>query len=78
MPVVKTGQVVGLINTKEILAFSRCKDTNWKKLMRTPIKFNKNSSPLDSLNTLQCKQVHMGIVQSREGVFWVYFGCGKT
>jgi len=63
MPVVKTGQVIGVINTKEILAFSRSKDTNWEKLVHTPVKFKKNISPLDSLNTLQSNRVHMGIVE---------------
>ena len=63
MPVVTTGKVVGLINTKEVLAFSRCQNTNWKKLMHDPIKFKKNASLLDSLNILQGKRVHMGIVE---------------
>ena len=67
MPVVKEGKVTGVINTKEILAFSRGQDTNWSKLIRPPIKFKQNSSPLDSLSILQDKRVHMGIVESDNG-----------
>jgi magnesium and cobalt exporter, CNNM family len=68
MPVVDNGQVVGLINTKEILAFSRCKDINWRKLMHTPVYFKKDSSPIDSLNTLQGKRIHMGIVEGDHNI----------
>lgn len=66
MPVVDSGRVIGLINTKEILAFSRGKDSNWIKLMRTPVKFKRDAFLLDSLNVLQGKQVHMGIVEGRD------------
>ncbi|SCA64176.1 hypothetical protein SCG7086_CL_00030 [Chlamydiales bacterium SCGC AG-110-P3] len=67
MPVVKTEQVVGLINTKEILALARCKDTNWEKLMHPPVNFKKTSSLLDALNILQDRRVHMGIVEGDQG-----------
>ncbi len=62
MPVVENGHVVGLINTKEVLALSRSDEVDWKKLMRVPVKFKKDDSLLFPLNVLQNRRIHMGVV----------------
>lgn len=64
LPVLKEGKILGIINTKEILASFRNTNTDWKKLIHPPIVFEENASLLSTLHTLQRNKSHMGIVQN--------------
>jgi len=66
-PVLKEGRVVGLINTKEILALTKSRIGDWRDLMHPPVVFKKEASLLDALAVLQNRHVHMGIVEGEEG-----------
>jgi len=67
MPVVDNERVVGVINTKEILAFAKNSDTSdWKNLVHKPIIFSLTASPLDSLNVLQKSHGHMAIIEDSD------------
>ncbi|GAB4231103.1 MAG: hemolysin family protein [Chlamydiales bacterium] len=62
MPVIEDDKVIGMINSKEILALTKKGDKNWTQLIHDPILFNSDDSPIPSLNTMQRKRMHMGIV----------------
>lgn len=62
LPVVKNNEVIGIVNTKEFLAFQKTGQTNWVSLIRPPIKLTDNTPILSALQIMQEKRAHMAIV----------------
>lgn len=62
LPVFQDNKVIGMINTKELLAFQRKNQTNWLVLLRPALKLTANTSMLSALQIMQEKRAHMAIV----------------
>jgi putative hemolysin len=69
LPVVKNEEVLGIINTKEFLAFQKSGQTEWISLLRPALKIADATFILSALQLMQEKRTHMAIV---------YKGSGKT
>jgi putative hemolysin len=66
LPVVKEGQVVGLLNTKEYTALSKNKDIPWQSMIRLILNFYPEQNVLDSFKEMQLTQNQMAWI-STEG-----------
>lgn len=64
LPVLQDGAVVGILNSKEFLAFRGLNESNWTALVRKPITMPGSMPLLQGLKLLQEEHMHMGIVYS--------------
>jgi putative hemolysin len=64
LPVVKEGQVIGILNAKEFLAFRKTDGRDFLSLMREPLRVSIDMPVLSALQILQEKRSHMAIVYS--------------
>ncbi len=62
LPVIKSQEVAGIINAKELLAFQRTGQTDWLSLMRPPIKIPEGMPILSALQIMQQRRAHLAIV----------------
>lgn len=62
LPVLKNEQVIGIINTKEFLAFQKTGNEDWAALIRHPIKILDTLPVLSALRIMQEKKAHLAIV----------------
>ena len=64
LPVLQDGAVVGILNSKEFLAFRALNESNWVALVRKPITMPDSMPLLQGLKLLQEQHMHLGIVYS--------------
>ena len=62
LPVTDQGEVVGILHTKEFMAYLSTGAENWQSLIRPVLKVNENDSILKVLRMMQEKRSHMSIV----------------
>ncbi|MBN9378577.1 MAG: hypothetical protein BGO14_08785 [Chlamydiales bacterium 38-26] len=62
LPVLKNNQVIGILNTKEFLAYQKSGKTDWMGLCRPVVTVQESSWILTALRLLQDKRAHMAIV----------------
>lgn len=62
LPVVDDGQVVGIINTKELLSLIKAGEKDWTTIIRPISRVNEQSSLLMTLRQMQEKRSHLSAV----------------
>jgi putative hemolysin len=62
LPILKEGRVVGILNSKEFLAFRKTGKSHWISLCRQTISLQETAPLLTALRLLQEKRAHMAIV----------------
>lgn len=62
LPVLRCDEVIGIINTKEFLAFQKTGRPQWQDLIRPPVKIRQDMPILSALHVLQEKKAHLAIV----------------
>lgn len=63
LPVVKDGDVVGLINSKEFLTFVSSGELGWQQVIRNPIFVASNAKLLSTMKMMQEQKKHMAVVK---------------
>jgi putative hemolysin len=64
LPVMKDGEVIGLLHTKEFLSFITAGEENWNKIIRQTLKVSDHEELLMTLRRMQSSKSHMGVVYS--------------
>lgn len=64
LPVVGISGIVGILHTKEFLAYRESGEKDWKSLIRPALKIQDHFSVLGTLRLMQEKRCHMAIVYS--------------
>lgn len=64
LPVIKSNEVIGIVNSKEFLAFQKTGQINWASLIRSPVRIPSNMPVLSALQVMQAKRAHMAIIYS--------------
>ncbi|MNJ92668.1 Magnesium and cobalt efflux protein CorC [compost metagenome] len=64
IPVMKEGQVIGIINSKEFLTFVASGELGWQQVIRNPIVVSPEAKLLATLKMMQEQKKHMAIVMS--------------
>jgi len=67
LPVTGLSGVVGVLHTKEFLAFRESGDREWRPLIRPAVKVQENFTLLSTLRLLQEKRSHLAVVYSSAG-----------
>lgn len=62
----KNGDVIGILHTKEFLAYRENKGTDWLSIIRPVLKVKSTDTALSILRKMQTKRSHMAIVFSNE------------
>jgi putative hemolysin len=62
LPVVKDGEVIGIINTKEFSAFQKTGRLDWLSILRPALKISDTTFMLSALQLMQERRAHMAIV----------------
>lgn len=66
LPVTWGGRVIGLINTKELMAFTSQGASDWVLLLRPVLRVQAQDSLLRALKMMQERRSHLAVVGSRE------------
>ena len=64
LPVLKEGQVIGILNTKEFAAWRASGREDWGSLTRPVVELQADTPLLTGLRRLQERRMHMGVVYS--------------
>lgn len=64
LPVCRGGKVVGLINTKEILAFASQGGQDWMLLLRPILRVERTDSLIRVLRMMQGKRSHLAVIEA--------------
>ena len=64
LPVLKNGQVIGILNTKEFAALRASGREDWMSLIRPVVELQADTPLLTGLRRLQERRMHMGVVYS--------------
>lgn len=67
LPVLEDGKVVGVLHTKEFLAYRENKGKDWESIVRPAIKVFGGEKALSALRLMQKKRGHMAIVFDKSG-----------
>jgi putative hemolysin len=67
LPVCEGDEVIGILHTKEFLAYVSSGGTNWRSIIRPVLKVQEHQSLLQTLLQMQEKRSHMGIAFNQEG-----------
>lgn len=62
LPIVKNGQVIGILNSKEFFAFIKTGKSEWVSLCRQTVSVQETTTILTALRLLQQEKAHMAIV----------------
>lgn len=62
LPIVKDGEVIGILNSKEFFAFVESGKSEWISLRRNAVSVQETTTILTALRLLQQKKAHMAIV----------------
>jgi putative hemolysin len=68
LPVVKDGEVVGLLHTKELLMFLAAGERDWRTLLRPTVSVGVEDPLLRVLRLLQTRRSHLALVAGPGGV----------
>jgi putative hemolysin len=68
LPILRKGEVAGVLHTKELLTFLAAGERDWRTLVRPAVTVGPDDALLGVLRLLQTRRSHMGIVVDREGV----------
>jgi putative hemolysin len=66
LPIVRGEQVIGILNSKEFLAFQKTGKENWLSLLRPTLFIHEKTHILTALRYLQKKRTHMGIIYNNQ------------
>jgi putative hemolysin len=64
LPVLKKGEVIGILNTKEFAALRASGRDDWVSLIRPVVELQADTPLLTGLRRLQERRMHMGVVYS--------------
>jgi putative hemolysin len=67
VPILRNGDVSGVLHTKELLAFVAAGEHDWRTLVRPAVTIRPEDPLLSVLRLLQTRRSHMGIVMDRSG-----------
>jgi putative hemolysin len=67
LPVVKDGEVVGLLHTKELLMFLAAGERDWRTLVRSTVSVGVDDPLLRVLRLLQARRSHLALVAAPGG-----------
>jgi putative hemolysin len=67
LPILRSGEVSGVLHTKELLTFFAAGERDWRTLVRPAVTVGPDDALLTVLRLLQNRRSHMGIVQGAEG-----------
>lgn len=67
LPVVDDGNVIGILHTKEFLAYRESGEKNWRSIVRPVLKVQATDSVLRTLRLMQERRSHMAVVYSAAG-----------
>ncbi|MBI4666170.1 MAG: HlyC/CorC family transporter [Nitrospinae bacterium] len=67
LPVVDDGNIVGILHTKEFIAFRESGETAWQSIIRPVLKIRTTDSALGALRLMQDKRSHMAVIYSQTG-----------
>jgi putative hemolysin len=67
VPILRNGEVSGVLHTKELLAFLAAGEHDWRALVRPAVTIGPDDPLLNVLRLLQARRSHMGIVMDRGG-----------
>lgn len=67
LPVLHSGKVIGILNTKEFMTLKESGETNWYGIVRPFLSASPSQSALKLLRLMQEKRKHMAIVLSTNG-----------
>jgi putative hemolysin len=67
LPILRDGEVSGILHTKELLTFLAAGQQDWRTLVRPAVTVGPEDALLGVLRLLQTRRSHMGIVIGREG-----------
>jgi len=68
LPIVRDGGVIGVLHTKELLAFLAAGERDWRTLVRPAVTVGPDDALLPVLRLLQARRSHMGVVLDRGGL----------
>jgi putative hemolysin len=66
LPVLRDGEVVGLLHTKELLTFLAAGEVDWRALVRPIVSVSPEDPLLSVLRLLQRRRSHLAIVLARD------------
>jgi len=67
LPILREGEVSGVLHTKELLTFLAAGERDWRTLVRPAVTVGPEDALLSVLRLLQTRRSHMGIVIDRGG-----------
>ena len=67
LPVKDSGKVIGVLHSKEFIAFKESGESNWQSLVRPILVVQPTDSALGTLRLLQDRRNHMALVMSTAG-----------
>jgi putative hemolysin len=67
LPIVRDGQVIGLLHTKELLTFLAAGERDWRTLVRPAVSVGLEDPLLRVLRLLQTRRSHLAMVMGRDG-----------
>jgi putative hemolysin len=67
LPILRNGEISGVLHTKELLIFLAAGERDWRTLLRPPVTVGPEDALLSVLRLLQTRRSHMGIVIDRGG-----------
>lgn len=66
LPILKEGQVIGILHTKEFVAETEVSKIDWTELIRSAVTVSPNEPILNSLKKIQSKKSHMAVVMKND------------
>jgi putative hemolysin len=67
LPILRNGEISGVLHTKELLTLLAAGERDWRTLVRPPVTVGPEDALLSVLRLLQTRRSHMGIVIDRGG-----------
>jgi putative hemolysin len=67
LPILRRGEVSGILHTKELLTFLAAGEHDWRTLVRPAVTVGPDDSLISVLRVLQVRRSHMGIVMGVHG-----------
>jgi len=67
LPVIDEGRVIGVLHTKEFMAFRETGERAWTMILRPILRLREQESALSTLRLMQEKRSHMAVVVNAEG-----------
>lgn len=67
LPILRNGEISGVLHTKELLPFLAAGERDWRTLLRPPMTVGPKTRCLSVLRLLQTRRSHLGIVIDRGG-----------